>query len=98
MLKNLFLATALIASLSVFDNQTITPPITGNSCVAQSRNDGSYTRTSHSVTVICESGTNKGSFAVYLHRGQKYINFNGSWICIQGVSSFTYNGNRYYIR
>lgn len=61
-------------------------------------NDGTYTRTQHSVTVYTEDGHCKGTFAVYLHQGKKYISFNNTWICIQGKSRFGYNGNWYVIR
>lgn len=61
-------------------------------------NDGTYTRTQNSVTAYTESGHCKGTFVVYLHKGKKYINFNNTWICIQGKSRFAYNGNWYVIK
>lgn len=62
-------------------------------------NSGAFTRTSYSVRVVSESGTNKGIYSIYLHGGKQYILFGGSWVCIQGanVNSFAYKGNRYYI-
>lgn len=38
-------------------------------------NNGTYTRTSYSVTVYTEDGYKKGNYAIYLHGGQKYIFF-----------------------
>ena len=61
-------------------------------------NNGSYTRTSYSVTVYTEDGYKKGNYAIYLHGGQKYISFSNTWICIQGKSRFGYNGNWYVIK
>ena len=63
-----------------------------------SPNDGTYTRTQYSVTIYTEGGHCKGSFAIYLHHGKKYISFNNTWICIQGKSRFAYNGNWYVIK
>lgn len=61
-------------------------------------NNGTYTRTSYSVTVYTEDGYKKGNYAIYLHGGQKYISFSNTWICIQGKSRFGYNGNWYVIK
>lgn len=61
-------------------------------------NNGTYTRTSCSVTVYTEDGYKKGNYAIYLHGGQKYISFSNTWICIQGKSRFGYNGNWYVIK
>lgn len=71
-----------------------------NSCQAtmQAKNNGSYSATSRSVNVYTESGHPKGSFTVYLHKGKKYINFQNSWICIEGKSRFAHNGNWYVIK
>lgn len=69
-----------------------------NACMAQARNDGSYSATSQKVSVYTESGHPKGSFTVYLHHGKKYINFQNAWICIQGKSRFGHNGNWYVIK
>lgn len=71
---------------------------TSNTCMAAAPNDGTYMRTSSSVSVYTESGHPKGSFAVYLHKGKKYIDFNNTWICIQGKSRFGYRGNWYVIK
>ena len=60
--------------------------------------NGSFTRTSYSVGIVCESGTNKGVYSIYLSGGKQYIRFGNSWVCIQGVNSFAYKGNRYYIK
>lgn len=61
-------------------------------------NNGTYTRTSSSVIVYAEGGCNKGTYAIYLHCGKKYIYFSNTWICIQGKSRFGYNGNWYVIK
>lgn len=61
-------------------------------------NDGTYTKTSYSVSIYTESGHPKGVYAVYLHHGKRYINFNNTWICIQGESRFGYCGNWYVIK
>lgn len=57
-----------------------------------------YMRTGYSVTIYSESGACKGSYAIYLHEGRKYINFYNHWICIQGKQRFAYSGNWYIIR
>ena len=61
-------------------------------------NDGTYTRTNYAVTIYTESGHCKGTFAIYLHGGRRYIAFYNTWICIQGKSRFAYNGNWYVIK
>ena len=38
-------------------------------------NNGTYTRTSNSVTVYTEDGYKKGDYLIYLHSGKKYIFF-----------------------
>lgn len=72
----------------------------GNTCYAatKTRNDGTYSATSQSVSVYTENGHPKGSFTVYLYHGKKYINFQNTWICIQGKSRFGHNGNWYVIK
>lgn len=62
------------------------------------RNDGSYTKTSQDVNIQCASGANKGSYDVYLHNGQKYIDFQNQWVKIQGKTRFHLNGNDYIIK
>lgn len=57
-----------------------------------------FTRTPYSVGVVCETGTNKGVYSIYLCGGRQYVRFCNNWVCIQGVNSFAYNGNRYYIK
>ncbi len=69
-----------------------------NEAAMPAPNDGTYTRTQNSVTVYTESGHSKGTFAIYLHKGKKYISFNNTWICIQGKSRFAYCGNWYVIK
>ena len=64
----------------------------------QAPNTGSYLRTNKSVTIYTESGHCKGTYVVYLHQSRKYIDFNNTWICIQGKQRFGYNGNWYVIK
>ena len=61
--------------------------------------------TGNDVHIVCETGTDKGYFDVYLQNGNKYIKIgNGSsnnwsnWVSIQGKNSFSWNGNKYYIK
>lgn len=61
-------------------------------------NDGTYMRTSYSVSIYTESGHCKGTYAIYLHNSKSYIYFSNTWICIQGKSRFGYNGNWYIIK
>lgn len=61
-------------------------------------NDGTYMRTSYSVSIYTESGHSKGIYAIYLHNSKSYIYFSNTWICIQGKSRFGYNGNWYVIK
>lgn len=97
-MKRLLLFLAIITSiistnLALTDNST-----TIFSCAAAAPNDGTFTRTSSSVSVYTENGHRKGAFTVYLHKGLKYIDFQNSWICIQGKSRFSHNGNWYVIK
>lgn len=62
------------------------------------QNSGSYSRTSSVVVIYTEAGICKGNYYVYLHQGQRYINFCNTWICIQGKSRFGYCGNWYIIK
>lgn len=61
-------------------------------------NDGRYMRTQYSVTIYSESGVCKGTYAIYLYQGRKYIDFNNTWVCIQGRNRFGYCGVWYIIR
>lgn len=77
----------------------------GNACfvsvgayAAAPTNGDYYSKTGQRVDIYSESGTYKGSFDVYLHKGKKYISFQNTWICIQGKSRFGYNGNWYIIK
>ena len=76
------------------------PSMSGTSSVMMSAlsDDGSYTKTGQTVSVYTETGHSKGSYAVYLHDGKRYIKFYNTWICIQGKSRFAYNGNWYVIK
>ena len=61
-------------------------------------NDGRYMRTQYSVTIYSESGVCKGTCAIYLYQGQKYIDFNNTWVFIQGRNRFGYCGVWYIIK
>ena len=98
MIRKFFLSMAMVVSFTVADMAATEMGITGNTCMAAAPNDGTYTRTSSSVSVYTESGHPKGSFRVYLHHGKRYIDFNNTWICIQGKSRFGYCGNWYVIK
>ncbi len=97
MMKKLMIAIALVAGFAVADITTSTTGLTAT-CMAAAPNNGTYMRTGYYVSVYCETGNPKGSFAVYLHNGQRYIDFHNTWICIQGKSRFAYCGNWYVIR
>lgn len=73
-------------------------PITDKNNSPSFRSRGTYLATSQTVLVYAEGGNPKGSFTVYLHHGKKYIQFQNSWVCIQGKSRFSFNGNWYVIR
>ena len=85
-------AMMLSVNASTFCSQSVSSP------VSMEMNDGYFSRTGHSVQVICDSGANKGYYDIYLHQGRKYIKFRNCWICIQGRYSFAYAGNRYYLK
>lgn len=61
-------------------------------------NDGTYLHTSDTVNVQCCGGPNKGDFDVFMHKGQKYIDFHNTWIHITKNGYFTYGGNQYYVK
>lgn len=61
-------------------------------------NDGTYLHTSETVNVQCCGGANKGDFDVFMHKGQKYIDFHNQWIHITKNGYFTYGGNQYYVK
>lgn len=61
-------------------------------------NDGTYTRTSQTVNIISEYGVDKGSYNVYYHHGDKYIDFHSQWIKIQGKQRFSFSGVGYVIK
>lgn len=61
MIKKFFLAMAMVVSFTVADMAATEMGITGNTCMAAAPNDGTYTRTSSSVSVYTESGHPKGS-------------------------------------
>lgn len=98
MIKKFFLVIAVMASMAAADMVTTSAGLTGNTCMAAAPNDGTYTRTSSSVSVYTQEGHPKGSFSVYLHHGKRYIDFNNTWICIQGKNRFGYCGNWYVIK
>lgn len=95
--------TILIALFAItFINNVISSDgqLTTTACSASAHapNDGTYSKTSSSVSVYTDSGAYKGSFPVYLHHGKRYIDFHNTWICIQGKSRFGYCGNWYVIK
>lgn len=98
MAKKFFLAIAIIASVSIADNLAPEIGLTANICYAAAPNNGTFSRTSYSVNVYTQEGHPKGSFSVYLHHGKRYIDFNNTWICIQGKNRFGYCGNWYVIK
>lgn len=98
MTKRIIMAIAIIASIAFADNTADQTGFPANVCCAHAPNDGTFTRTAYSVNIYTESGLYKGSFAVYFHHGQKYIDFHNTWICIQGRTRFGYCGNWYVIR
>lgn len=61
-------------------------------------NDGTYTKSNLDVNIQVAGGGDKGSYDVYFHQGQKYIDFHDHWIKIQGRDRFTFNGNTYIIK
>lgn len=61
-------------------------------------NDGTYLHTSETVNVQCCGGANKGDFDVFMHKGQKFIDFHNQWIHITKNGYFTYGGNQYYVK
>lgn len=98
MFEKIFMAVTLMASFTTSDIMANSPDITAKVCMTAAPNDGTYTKTSYSVSVYTENGHPKGTFAVYLHHGKRYIDFNNTWICIQGKSRFGYCGNWYVIK
>lgn len=64
----------------------------------QAPNDGTYLHTSETVNVQCCGGANKGDFDVFMHKGQKFIDFHNQWIHITKNGYFTYGGNQYYVK
>lgn len=100
MVKKILCLMFVVTNIFVCDAFSCKYRNTSNKCVAVigAPNDGSYMKTNKSVTVYTESGHCKGAYAVYLHKGKKYIDFNNTWICIQGKSRFGYNGNWYVIK
>jgi hypothetical protein len=98
MIKKFFLVVAILTTTAIVDVFVSNDKLVGCVAMAAAPNNGSYTKTSSSVSVYTESGHSKGSYPVYLHQGKRYISFNNTWICIQGKSRFSYCGNWYVIR
>lgn len=61
-------------------------------------NDGTYTKSNIDVNIQVAGGGDKGSYDVYFHHGDKYIDFHDHWIKIQGKDRFFFNGNTYIIK
>jgi len=57
-------------------------------------NASHYMRTGRTVHVICTTGTDKGSYYIYLNSGKEFIKFSNTWIRLYG-GRFRYNGNDY---
>lgn len=100
MIRKIYLAFALLMTSSMADFVSIQldSPLNLSTTQAQARNDGTYSRTNKSVLIYTQSGHPKGSYAIYLHSGLKYINFKNRWICIQGKQRFACDGNWYVIK
>lgn len=92
------MAVALMTAFTVTDIKANTFAVSTNACMTPAPNNGTFTKTSYSVSVYTVSGHPKGVYAVYLHHGRCYIDFNNTWICIQGKSRFGYCGNWYVIK
>lgn len=71
---------------------------TSNISFGHAPNDGSYTKISKEVNIQVAGGNNKGSYDVFLHHGDKYIDFQNQWIKIEGKTRFSLNGNTYLIK
>lgn len=100
MFRKLCLSFVLLMAVSMVDSVSsqFETPLNLSSVCAQARNDGTYSRTNKSVSIYTQSGHPKGSFAIYLHNGKRYINFKNQWICIQGKQRFACDGNWYIIK
>lgn len=100
MIKKLCLAFGLFMASTMVDmvSSQFDLSVNMSSVCAQARNDGTYSRTNKSVSIYTQSGHPKGSYTIYLHKGQRYINFKNLWICIQGKQRFACDGNWYVIR
>jgi len=98
-MKKLFALIAVVGYLTVADFSG-TPLWQGSTCHAatKAQNNGSFSKTSQSVSIETENGHYKGTFPVYLHQGKKYIRFQNTWVCIQGENRFFLNGNWYVIK
>lgn len=99
-MKKVFLAFFALVAITMVADVASSGNFTGNiaTAAAAPRNDGSYTRTSRTVTIVSENGNPKGTFHIYLHHGKKYIQFQNDWVCIEGKRRFSHNGNWYVIK
>ena len=77
-----------------FDPATVSD-MSSPACVDCGEN---YMKTNKTVEIYTESGHRKGTYSVWLCRGDKYIKFNNDWIRIEGKSRFFYHGNAYVIK
>lgn len=102
MLKKLTIICALTALVGISDlcasNTSSAPSSADYSMTSESTYDGHYMRTNYSVTIYTEGGHCKGTYAIYLHNGDRYIRFQNCWICIQGKQRFHFSGNWYVIK
>ena len=99
-MKKIFISAILLFGLcNMYPVESSTFSILGSfKAYGSAPNKGDYMRTSQSVSIYSESGNYKGSYSVYLHKGQRYIDFNNTWICIQGKQRFSYKGVYYIIK
>lgn len=100
MLKKCLIAFCAVVAIVVAADLNNASTWQSTTCQAamQARNDGTYSATNQYVTIYNESGACKGQFRVYLHKGDRYINFQNDWIRIEGKRRFGHNGNWYIIK
>lgn len=93
-----FMMIVSFTSLVINEAQAVVFRNNATATAMPAPNDGRYMRTQYTVTIYAETGVCKGSYSIYLHQGKKYIDFNNTWICIQGKSRFGYCGVWYIIK
>ena len=73
-------------------------PDESNISFGHAHNDGTYTNSGKDIALQVAGGNSKGSYDVFYHHGQKYIDFQNQWIKIEGKDRFSLNGNTYIIK